>query len=54
MNLKCTTCGENLLTEDKFVRFKCPECGETEIVRCKRCRRLKNPYECEKCGFEGP
>ncbi|RLJ02838.1 MAG: RNA-binding protein [Candidatus Aenigmatarchaeota archaeon] len=54
MEIVCSTCGVNLISEDDFVRFECPNCGETEIIRCKKCRRVKNHYKCEKCGFVGP
>ncbi|MFB6075955.1 MAG: zinc finger domain-containing protein [Candidatus Aenigmatarchaeota archaeon] len=54
MEVKCSSCGTNLVSEDNFVRFKCPNCGETEIIRCEKCRRMKNKYTCEECGFEGP
>ncbi len=52
--LKCSTCGTSLLGQEDFVKFGCPECGETIIMRCRQCRKLSNPYRCEKCGFEGP
>ena len=54
MTLKCTTCGKNLVGQDKFVRFNCPVCGECEIVRCNQCQMNSNEYECEKCKFIGP
>ncbi|HLD49042.1 MAG TPA: zinc finger domain-containing protein [archaeon] len=52
--MQCTSCHINLISEDRFVRFKCPECGEVEIFRCETCRRRSNLYTCQKCGFEGP
>ncbi len=54
LELKCTTCKRNVIAEEGWVKFPCPNCGETIIVRCSQCRRLSNPYKCEKCGFEGP
>ncbi len=54
MELKCNSCGMNLIGEDDFVRFGCPKCNEVEIVRCRKCRRKKNTYRCKECGFEGP
>ncbi len=54
MGLKCSTCGISLLGQDDFVKFSCPECGETTVMRCSQCRKLSNGYRCEKCGFEGP
>ncbi|MCD6226365.1 MAG: DUF1610 domain-containing protein [Candidatus Aenigmarchaeota archaeon] len=52
--MKCTSCDINLLGDDKFVRFMCPNCGKEEIFRCSRCRIFSNPYVCKKCGFQGP
>ncbi|MCK4635175.1 MAG: DUF1610 domain-containing protein [Candidatus Aenigmarchaeota archaeon] len=52
--MKCITCGTNLISEEKFTRFKCPACGKSEIIRCKSCRVRKIPYKCEKCEFRGP
>ena len=52
--LKCTSCGVSLLGDDKFVKFKCPNCLKAYIYRCSRCKRLSNEYECPKCGFVGP
>lgn len=54
MEVECTSCGTNLISSDDFVEFSCPKCGETKVVRCRKCRRKKNSYECEECGFEGP
>ena len=51
--MKCKTCGTNLVSEEKFVKFKCPACNKEEIVRCQNCRVRKVPYKC-KCGFAGP
>jgi len=50
----CNSCGVNLLGDDNFVQFKCPECGKETIFRCSKCRRLSNEYICSKCGFVGP
>ncbi|MBU5688023.1 MAG: DUF1610 domain-containing protein [Candidatus Aenigmarchaeota archaeon] len=50
----CTSCKTNLLGDTTFVHFKCPKCGEQDIFRCSKCRRLSNIYKCPKCGFEGP
>lgn len=47
----CSSCGR--LTSE-YTEFKCPSCGETTIVRCKRCRENFARYKCEKCKFEGP
>ena len=50
--MKCITCGAPLIGTN-YVAFPCPVCGE-KIYRCKRCRRLGNPYKCQNCGFVGP
>lgn len=52
--LRCTSCGINVLVKGEFVKFKCPNCGEAEIVRCSTCKALSNKYTCPKCGFIGP
>jgi predicted RNA-binding Zn-ribbon protein involved in translation (DUF1610 family) len=54
MKLKCVTCGKDLVGEEDFVKFQCPQCGEMTIVRCRKCKTLSSPYKCVKCGFEGP
>jgi predicted RNA-binding Zn-ribbon protein involved in translation (DUF1610 family) len=54
MSLKCSSCGTSVLAKKSWVKFKCPSCGETEIVRCYNCKVLSNKYKCSKCGFEGP
>jgi predicted RNA-binding Zn-ribbon protein involved in translation (DUF1610 family) len=36
------------------VRFKCPSCGKTEVIRVKHDRKIAAPYKCKECGFEGP
>lgn len=54
VRLECTTCHTNVVTENSFIKFKCPGCGEVEIIRCERCRKSSNIYKCPKCGFEGP
>ncbi len=52
--LRCVSCGKRVETENFWVEFPCPSCGEVKIIRCERCRKLANPYKCGKCGFEGP
>lgn len=47
----CVSCGR--LTHE-YSEFKCPNCGETDIVRCSHCREIANIYKCKNCGFEGP
>jgi len=52
--MKCTSCGVKIEAEDRWVRFPCPKCGKQKIIRCDKCKRLMNAYECKKCGFIGP
>ncbi|MEM5802186.1 MAG: zinc finger domain-containing protein [Candidatus Aenigmatarchaeota archaeon] len=54
MVLKCSTCGTPVSAKRNFVRFKCPNCGEVEIIRCNTCKSLSNKYTCSKCLFTGP
>jgi Zn-ribbon RNA-binding protein len=53
-DLNCISCGKRIETERDWVRFKCPKCGDHEILRCEKCKKLVNPYKCPKCRFEGP
>ena len=52
--MKCTSCGMKIEADDKWVKFGCPKCGKNKIIRCDKCKRLMNSYECRKCGFVGP
>ena len=52
--MKCTSCGMKIEADDKWVKFGCPKCGKNKIIRCDKCKRLMNAYECRKCGFIGP
>lgn len=54
VELFCTTCKAAVPKGTGYSRFPCPSCGETEVVRCDRCKALVNRYKCAKCGFEGP
>jgi Zn-ribbon RNA-binding protein len=36
------------------VRFVCPNCGKSEIIRCSDCRMNVIKYTCPSCEFEGP
>ena len=49
----CTSCGITLVDLKNTV-FPCPECGETDIGRCEKCRDQAENYECQECGFRGP
>lgn len=50
----CSTCGTNIMARVNFVKFECPECAKTEIVRCQMCKDLGNKYKCNECEFVGP
>jgi len=54
MQLRCSSCNASLVGQEEFVKFKCPQCGEEEIIRCAQCKKLSVKYKCGKCGFEGP
>lgn len=47
----CVSCGR--LT-NQYVEFRCPSCGEGNIIRCYSCREKHTRYRCTKCDFEGP
>ena len=36
------------------VRFLCPQCGESEIIRTPRARKMASKYTCPRCNFSGP
>jgi hypothetical protein len=50
--LRCSSCQKEVT--DDYVRFKCPNCGKEEIIRCMKCRKIVAKYKCKSCGFEGP
>ena len=50
--LKCTSCSKS--TQGGTTRFKCPDCGKVEIIRCVHCKKIAIKYECGSCGFSGP
>ncbi|MEE9323130.1 MAG: zinc finger domain-containing protein [Candidatus Aenigmarchaeota archaeon] len=52
--MNCTSCGIKIETQKNWVQFDCPSCRKAEIIRCERCRRLVNTYECPSCKFIGP
>ncbi|MEM2907956.1 MAG: zinc finger domain-containing protein [Candidatus Hadarchaeales archaeon] len=54
MMATCTSCNREIAPGDRAVKFPCPSCGNFEIWRCAKCRRLSNPYRCPSCGFVGP
>ncbi|MBT4174441.1 DUF1610 domain-containing protein [archaeon] len=50
----CTSCKAQLTNNKGSTKFKCPKCGQHEIVRCESCRKLATRYTCPKCEFSGP
>ncbi|MBD3259471.1 RNA-binding protein [Candidatus Woesearchaeota archaeon] len=50
----CSSCSTRITNSKGSIRFKCPNCGEGEIVRCAHCRKIAAKYTCPKCGFTGP
>ncbi len=50
----CSSCRRSLTNSVGSVKFPCPACGETTIVRCFSCRQISVRYECPACGFSGP
>jgi len=51
--LVCISCKKRI-TGVSVARFPCPNCGKTEIIRCRHCREIVAKYKCHNCGFEGP
>ncbi|MDT7892364.1 MAG: zinc finger domain-containing protein [Thermoproteota archaeon] len=51
---KCTSCKRIIPPYERAVKFPCPNCGGSIIVRCEKCRKLVIQYTCVKCGFKGP
>ncbi len=52
--IECTSCKANITNSSGTAKFKCPNCGEFEFVRCKHCREIAAKYKCANCGFTGP
>lgn len=50
----CTSCKKEIVNEKSATRFMCPNCGKTEIARCKHCRAIGARYTCSSCEFTGP
>lgn len=50
----CSSCSREVAPGEIATRFPCPNCGEFEIWRCAKCKRLSNEYKCPKCGHVGP
>ncbi|MBU1201401.1 MAG: RNA-binding protein [Nanoarchaeota archaeon] len=50
----CISCKKSITNESGAAKFKCPNCSEYEVIRCKNCRQIVAKYTCPKCGFTGP
>ena len=53
-DLKCSSCKEKITNTPGSIKFTCPACGKSEIIRCKHCREIVAKYKCPSCKFEGP
>ena len=51
---QCTGCKVKISNVKGSTKFKCPGCGDYEIIRCFDCRKVGTKYKCPKCGFVGP
>ncbi|HLC86482.1 MAG TPA: zinc finger domain-containing protein [Candidatus Nanoarchaeia archaeon] len=52
--LTCNSCNTRVTNMHGAVKFKCPKCAETEIIRCAHCRNIVAKYVCPSCGNTGP
>ncbi|MCF7860843.1 zinc finger domain-containing protein [Candidatus Woesearchaeota archaeon] len=52
--MNCISCKKSVENEQGVTKFDCPNCGKSEIVRCKSCKKIAALYKCPECGFEGP
>jgi len=50
----CSSCKKDITNEKGGAKFKCPQCSQSEIVRCRHCREIAARYKCPSCGFTGP
>lgn len=53
-NLICNSCKQKITNQAGTTKFKCPNCGKYELVRCKHCREIAARYTCSECEFTGP
>ena len=51
---KCLSLNISITNDRGAVSFKCPNCGDYEIVRSTKARKIAATYTCPKCGFVGP
>ena len=50
----CSSTKVRIDNDPGSVTFKCPQCGEYEIVRGTSARANAIKYKCPGCGFSGP
>lgn len=50
----CSSCKKRITNTLGTTEFKCPNCGKTDIIRCKHCREIVAKYTCPNCEFTGP
>jgi hypothetical protein len=50
----CSSCNRPVKPAERATKFYCPNCHETLIWRCEKCRKFSRRYKCVNCGFEGP
>ncbi len=53
-DLACISCKRKIMNFIGSVKFVCPNCGKSEIIRCSDCRMNVIKYTCPSCEFEGP
>jgi predicted RNA-binding Zn-ribbon protein involved in translation (DUF1610 family) len=51
---RSTAMGVSIVNDKGSVSFRCPKCGETEVIRSRYERENAVKYACAKCGFSGP
>ncbi|MCC7574179.1 DUF1610 domain-containing protein [Candidatus Woesearchaeota archaeon] len=51
---KCLSLNISVTNDRGSVSFMCPNCGDYEIVRSSKARKIASKYTCPKCGFVGP
>jgi Zn-ribbon RNA-binding protein len=51
---RCSSCNTSIVNEAGAVKFSCPGCSKSTIMRCSKCRKIVTKYVCQECGFVGP
>jgi len=51
---KCISTNKRVDNDPGSISFKCPKCGDFEIVRSTYARQNAIKYTCPSCGFVGP